>query len=132
MEDIWKKFKQETQKHVQKINEFLNEKSSKENSQLHEPEKAMTDLNKEMYQINEQVQQIFLKDEDVSHQSPMEVQKQIEQAVWIEKSNENFHVSRKKIYGRLRDLVKEIMEKENLSRAQAYRKAKKRLLENSK
>ena len=34
---------------------------------------------------------------------------------------------RKKIYGKLKDHVKEIMEKENLSRAQAYRVAKKRL-----
>ena len=34
---------------------------------------------------------------------------------------------RKKIYGKLKDLVQEIMEKENLSRAQAYRVARKRL-----
>lgn len=34
---------------------------------------------------------------------------------------------RKKIYGKLKDLVNEIMEAENLSRAQAYRVARKRL-----
>jgi putative heme degradation protein len=34
---------------------------------------------------------------------------------------------RKKIYGKLKDLVQEIMKKENLSRAQAYRVARKRL-----
>ena len=34
---------------------------------------------------------------------------------------------RKKIYGKLKDMVQEIMEKENLSRAQAYRVARKRL-----
>ncbi|MFH0929505.1 MAG: hypothetical protein V1818_04105 [Candidatus Aenigmatarchaeota archaeon] len=33
---------------------------------------------------------------------------------------------RKKIYGKLKDLVNEIMEAENLSRAQAYRVARKR------
>lgn len=44
------------------------------------------------------------------------------------KSSEKIeHVPRKKIYGKLRGLVKEIMEKENLSRAQAYRLARKRL-----
>jgi len=37
------------------------------------------------------------------------------------------HTPRKKIYGKLKNHVKEIMEKENLSRAQAYRVARKRL-----
>ena len=35
---------------------------------------------------------------------------------------------RREIYGKMRHLVREIMEKENISRAQAYRKAKIRLL----
>ncbi|MBN2202937.1 MAG: hypothetical protein JW700_02025 [Candidatus Aenigmarchaeota archaeon] len=37
---------------------------------------------------------------------------------------------RKKIYGKLKDIVNQIMEAENLSRAQAYRVAKKRIAEN--
>jgi len=36
--------------------------------------------------------------------------------------------SRREIYGKMRLLVKEIMEKEKISRAQAYRKAKIKLL----
>lgn len=35
---------------------------------------------------------------------------------------------RKKIYGKLKDIVNEIMEVENLSRAQAYRVARKRMV----
>lgn len=42
-------------------------------------------------------------------------------------SNKPKQTPRKKIYGKLKDMVNEIMEKENLSRAQAYRVAKKRL-----
>jgi len=36
--------------------------------------------------------------------------------------------NRREIYGKMRCLVKEIMEKEQVSRAQAYRKAKMKLL----
>jgi len=39
--------------------------------------------------------------------------------------------SRREIYGKMRLLVKEIMEKEKISRAQAYRKAKIKLNETS-
>jgi hypothetical protein len=42
--------------------------------------------------------------------------------------NKTSHSERKKTYGKLRDKVKEIMEKEHLSRAQAYRKAKRNLI----
>ncbi len=105
MEDLWKKFKQETEKHLQKINEFLNEKSLNEKSQLIEP---VPIINNEISQVPEKTQQIFLE-ENKKPEKP----------------------SRKKVYGKLKDLVNEIMKKENVSRAQAYRRAKKRFLENS-
>jgi len=104
MEDLWKKFKQETEKHIEKINEFLNETSLKEKSHLIEPEII---LNNEKSQVPEQIQQVVLEEK-----TPKKL-------------------SRKQTYGKLKDLVKEIMEKENVSRAQAYRKAKKRFLKNS-
>ncbi len=112
MEDLWKRFKEETRGHIQKINEFLNEESAKEKTLT--PTEPLTVLNSETQkEINQQIID--------------ETSKQIEQAVWIEKSSENS--SRKEIYGNLKDLVKEIMEKEHVSRAQAYRKARKRFLE---
>ena len=98
MEDLWKKFKEETQEHMQKINEFLNETSSNEKSLQDEMEIAKNETSK----INEQTQQIVL-DNEISFE-------------------------RKKIYGKLKDLVVEIMENEHMSRAQAYRKAKKKIL----
>ena len=109
MEDSWKKFKEEIQEHIQKINEFLNETSSNEKSN----------------HATKQISRHLVLDE--------ETLLAIKNA--NKKSNETFNKkpkisSRKKIYGKLKDIVKEIMEKENLSRAQAYRKAKKRLLNN--
>ena len=100
MEDLWKKFKEETQEHLQKINEFLSEISSDEKSHTKE-----IVVNDETSKVNEQVEQVVL-------------------------DNETSDTSRKNIYGKLRNLVKEIMEKEHVSRAQAYRKAKKRILKN--
>ena len=95
MEDLWKKFKEETQESMRKINEFLNETSSDEKS--HPSEVArIKDETSEM----EQVQQIVL-------------------------DNETSDNSRKNIYGKLKDVVEEIMKREHVSRAQAYRKAKK-------
>jgi hypothetical protein len=95
MEDLWKKFKEETKEHIQKINEFLNETSSGEKSHPSET--------------------VEIKDET----SDM---KQIQQIVLDNETSDN---SRKNIYGKLKDTVKEIMEREHVSRAQAYRKAKK-------
>ncbi len=108
MEELWKKYKRETQEHIEKINKFLNETSSNEKSQLKEPEKI---IKNEMSQISEQIIIEDKTSENVSQKKK--------------------HLPRKKIYGKLKDVVKEIMEKENVSRAQAYRKAKKRFLENS-
>ena len=95
MEDLWKKFKEETQENMRKINEFLNETSSNEKSQPNEPGIIKSETSK----IGEQ---IVLEDEK--------------------------SISRKVVYGKLKNLVKDIMERENVSRAQAYRKAKKRIL----
>jgi len=84
MEELWKKFKEDTKEDMMKINEFL---VSLENSK-----------NRKKYkEINESsVNETSVK---ISHE-------------------------RREIYGKLRDLVKQIMEKEKISRAQAYRRAK--------
>lgn len=95
MEDLWKKFKEETQEQMQKINEFLDEKSSSKKS--HDET-----IKNETSKVNEQIKQIVL--------------------------DETTEASRKDIYGKLKDMVRDIMEKEHVSRAQAYRKAKRRIL----
>jgi len=115
MEDLWEKYKQETKEHLQKINEFLDENTDKEKANSSPGTTAEPD---------------DVASQDVK-QTVEETTKQVEQAVWIEKSNENSHASRKNAYGNLKDSVKEIMEKEHVSRAQAYRKAKKIFLSNS-
>lgn len=120
MEDIWKKFKDETKEHVEKINEFLNEKPLNEKSQLIEPEKHLEILNNETSEISQ----------PVVWREASKVNEQVQQIV-LEENEKSKESSRKEVYGKMRDLVKEIMEKENVSRAQAYRRAKKRLLENS-
>ena len=89
VEDIWQRFKQETEHDVNKIRNFLNEMSHNEKS----PRKI----------VAKRVESVA-----VSHKPKA-------------------HSERKKIYGKLKDLVKELMERENLSRAQAYRVAKKNL-----
>ena len=105
MEDIWKKFKQETEKDMKKIRNFLNEISFDETSP------------KEIKRVS---RHLVLDKETVT---AVEKSKNKSQA-------KKKHSPRKKIYGKLTTLVKEIMEKENLSRAQAYRVARKRILNN--
>ena len=86
MEDLWKKFKEETSEDLNKIRSFLNEMSQGEKSFERKIVKRKPSKPKESKKTT----------------------------------------PRKKIYGKLSTLVKEIMEKENLSRAQAYRVARKR------
>ncbi len=100
MEDLWKKFREETKDHMERINAFLKERSQNNG-------KNSSEVKVEVKLGNEISQQIVLDDET--------------------SKNEISHVSKKDNYGRLKDLVKEIMEKEHVSRAQAYRRAKKRL-----
>jgi hypothetical protein len=104
MEDLWKKFKEDIQEPMKIINEFLNEKSLNEKSHAVETQKPMTNLDNETSKMTEISQRIVL-DELIDSQ-----------------------FSKKKSYGKLRNAVKEIMEKEHVSRAQAYRIAKKRIL----
>lgn len=84
MEELWKKFKEDTKQDLVEIHEFLN---SLEKSRIR---KKNRELNKSLFN------ETSIK---ISHE-------------------------RREIYGKLRDIVKSIMEKENISRAQAYRKAK--------
>jgi hypothetical protein len=105
MEDIWMKFKKETEKDLMKIRNFLDEISFDETSP------------KEIKRVS---RHLVLDKETVAA-----VEKSKEKSQTKKK-----HSPRKKIYGKLTTLVKEIMETENLSRAQAYRVAKKRILTN--
>lgn len=124
MEDLWKKFKEETQESMQKINEFLNETSSDEKSQSNEMIMEISQGPESIPQpmlpqpLPEIPPQVVLDDEK------SKISQLVEEMFPAKKSLSN----RKKIYGKLRDVVKEIMKKENVSRAQAYRKAKKRIL----
>jgi len=111
MEDLWKKFKQETKEDLLKIKEFLNETSLNEKS-----EQVAKRISRHLVLDEETVLAIKNANERLDETSIKQIN---------EKSQK---IPRKKIYGKLKDLVKEIMEKENLSRAQAYRKAKERLI----
>jgi len=122
MEDLWKKFKEETREHMQKINEFLDEKSSDENStkeiknEISLNTEQQVVLNNETSEIDKLPKQIFIEKDETS--------KLIQEMFPAKK----YLPERKDIYGKLKEIVKEIMEKEHVSRAQAYRKAKKRIL----
>jgi len=83
MEELWKKFKEDTKEDLEKINEFLNSL-----------EKSKT--RKKNIELKSSLSETSMK---ISHE-------------------------RREIYGKLRDMVKQIMEKEKISRAQAYRRAK--------
>jgi polyhydroxyalkanoate synthesis regulator phasin len=111
MEDIWKKFREETEEHMQKIKKFLNEMKS-DVIEPTQPEIPITKPNDEKSKIPELPQQVFTDETS-----------QLIQEMFPNKTSH-----REKTYGKMRDLVKDIMEKEHLSRAQAYRKAKKRIL----
>ena len=113
MEELWKKFREETEEHVQKIKKFLDEIKS-DVIKPAQPEIPITKPNDEKSKIPELPQQVF-----------MDETSQLIKEMFPDKTS---HSERKKTYGKMRDLVKEIMEKEHLSRAQAYRKAKKRIL----
>lgn len=84
MEELWKKFKEDTKEDLEKINEFL---VSLEKSKTR---KKDIGLNKSSFNETSTM---------ISHE-------------------------RREIYGKLRDMVRQIMEKEKISRAQAYRRAK--------
>jgi uncharacterized protein YaaR (DUF327 family) len=84
MEELWKKFKEDTREDLLMIKDFLESFEKSKNNRL-------------------------------TKSSPNETSKKI------------YH-KRQEIYGKMRNLVKEIMEKENISRAQAYRRAKMKFL----
>jgi len=118
MEDLWKKFKEETRGHIQKINEFLNEISSNEKSLLNE-EITKNEKSQMPQPLPEPVLPV--------PQLPEHIPQNFSQ-IYLENETSKNSQTRKNNYGKLKQAVKEIMEKEHLSRAQAYRKAKKRIL----
>jgi len=112
MEDLWKKFMEETEEHMQKIKNFLDEMKSHAIEPT-QPEIPITKPDDEKSKIPEIPQQVF-----------MDETSQLIQEMF---PNKTYDSERKNNYGKLRDKVKEIMEKEHLSRAQAYRRAKRNL-----
>jgi len=111
MEDLWKKFKQETKEDLLKIKEFLNE----------------TSLNEKSEQVAKRISRHLVLDEKTVL-AIKNANERLDETSIKQINEKSQKIPRKKIYGKLKDLVKEIMEKENLSRAQAYRKAKERLI----
>ena len=111
MEDLWKKFKQETKEDLLKIKEFLNE----------------TSLNEKSDQVAKRISRHLVLDEETVL-AIKNANERLDETSIKQINEKSQKIPRKKIYGKLKDLVKEIMEKENLSRAQAYRKAKERLI----
>ena len=63
---------------------------------------------------------------DEMSQNEKSLEKKLEKSI-VSKEKKLLKTPRKEIYGKMRDLVNDIMEKENLSRAQAYRLARKRI-----
>jgi hypothetical protein len=121
MEEMWKKFKQETREDLEKINSFLQEPS------------LVKPLDKEPNIF--QPKPLEKIDQEISNQIVLgdgksQVVTQVQNCV-PNMQNCVPDVSRKKVYGSLKDIVKELMQKENVSRAQAYRKAKRILEEKS-
>jgi hypothetical protein len=99
MEELWKKFKEETKEDMEKIGEFLRE------SRFVKP------MEKEPNSFQPQ---------------PLEkIERNISQQIVLDDENSKKDVSSNKNYGSLTKTVKEIMAKEHISRAQAYRRAKK-------
>ena len=108
MEELWEKFKKETREHLEIVNEFIEEKSVSNNTNETLPPQPKT-----VEVVNAEISQNVFIDED--EKSPL-------------KKKPKF--PRKRKYGSLKDKVNELMEKEKISRAHAYRMAKKMQKEN--
>lgn len=108
MEELWKKFKEETQDHIEKISGFLNETSFDDS-----PEEVSRQISKHLVLDEETV--IAIKNANEKSPETSQIQEKA--------------TPRKRIYGKLKDVVRDIMEKGKVSRAQAYRRAKKRILD---
>jgi hypothetical protein len=122
MEEIWKKFKEETKGDMERIEDYLKNAS------------VLNPLDKEPNMF--QPRPLERIDQEISNQVVLENEKSqtiIAQPVkdCVPEVSLVPEASRKKMYGSLSAAVKEIMEKEHVSRAQAYRKAKKMAAEKS-
>lgn len=109
MENLWKKHKTEIKDHLSKIEGFLK-----------------LELN-DTSRINEISQEKIMKNEIEQNQPNIfsDENLQISDEIQVKTKRGRPRSKRREIYGKLRDIVKNIMKKEGLSRAQAYRKAKK-------
>ena len=105
MEDLWKKHKRELKNHFTKINDFL------------ESELNDTTIDNDTSLVDENSQRVAREIEQIQKNIVIEEPENIKRG--------RPRSERRKIYGKLRDIVKSLMEKEGLSRAQAYRRAKK-------
>jgi hypothetical protein len=108
MEDLWRKFKEDTKEDMQKIHAFVKEMNTRipmqENPNPFQPQRIEN--------VEAEISQQIVLDDEKS-------------------KNETCDVSKKISYGSMSGLVKEIMDKYQISRAQAYRKAKKLISEKS-
>jgi hypothetical protein len=109
MEDMWKKFKQETSQDMENIKEFLRQASSPII-----PEPSMFQP-KPLEKIDPRISNQVVLEDDKS-------QTLISQMPTC--AQEPQDISRKKFYGSLTETVKQLMQNEQISRAQAYRRAK--------
>jgi hypothetical protein len=112
MEEIWKKHKDEIKEHLLKIENFL-KSELKDTSKTNETFEIIEKPPEISHDI-QQIQSIVL-DENIKFSDESR----------IRKKRGRPRSKRKEVYGKLKDIVKSLMEKENISRAQAYRKAKK-------
>jgi hypothetical protein len=117
MEDMWKKFKEETRQDMENVKEFLRQASA--NPMIPEPSMFQP---KPLEKIDPRISsQVVLEDE-----KSQTLISQIQDC-----AQDPLDVSKKKAYGSLAEMVRQLMEKENVSRAQAYRRAKKIVSEKS-
>lgn len=108
MEDIWKKFKEETKGDMEKIHSFIKDM----NTQIPGREEPNSFMPQRIENVELEIaQQVIIEDETLK--------------------KETTNVSKPKSYGSMSSMVKEIMEKYQISRAQAYRKARKLISEKS-
>ena len=115
MEDLWKKHKEEIRQHLSNIENFLqSEIKINETFRINEKSQKNT-IENDIQQIQDNI----VLDENIK------ISDEFKMKTKAKKKKGRPRSARREIYGKLKDTVKHLMEKENLSRAQAYRRAKK-------
>ncbi len=115
MEELWKKHKEEIKRHLSKIENFLQ-------TELNNNDTFNINENSREKIIENDIQQI---QDNIVLDENIKISDEFKMKTKVKKKKGRPRSPRREIYGKLRDTVKHLMEKENLSRAQAYRRAKK-------